>query len=267
MVLEFFRGLFSKKVPVPTGPVPAPRPSAFPIAVVNQTTVVTDAQVQALVVALQIQVSRDFAPVYGVDAALTFVPKGHTPPPGNWWLLLADTSDQAGALGYHDLTNEGLPIGKAFIKSDIQAGASWTVTVSHELLEMLADPWINLTVFVQPTETTGKLYAYEVCDTCEADHLGYPINGLQVSDFAFPEWWGVPGSKRRLDFMGHVTRVLQILPGGYIGEFDVTKGGGWTQKTSEKVIHAHREDYKVGSRRERRARGTDNWKSSKATHT
>jgi len=50
--------------------------------------------------------------------------------------VILDDSDQAGALGYHDLTSDGLPIGKVFAASDLKAGTSWTVTASHELLEM-----------------------------------------------------------------------------------------------------------------------------------
>ena len=46
----------------------------------------------------------------------------------------------------------------------------WTVTFSHrELLEMLADPNINLCAF---DEDARRLYAYEVCDAVEADALG-----------------------------------------------------------------------------------------------
>src|SRR5258708_5261525 len=137
------------------------------IAVINASTVLTDAQVKAAVPALQTQVHRDFAPAWGVDADLSFVPKGESPDPGAWWLVILDTSDAAGALGYHDLTNEGLPLGKVFAKSDIDLGYAWTVTASHELLEMLGDPDINLTAFVEYTDKSGILYAYEVCDACE----------------------------------------------------------------------------------------------------
>ena len=56
---------------------------------------------------------------------------------------MTDNPDQAGALGYHEITSQGTPLGKVFAKLDLQSGASWTVTLSHELLEMLADPWIN----------------------------------------------------------------------------------------------------------------------------
>ena len=73
----------------------------------------TDAEIRPVVEALRKQVSNDFRPAWGVDAKLNFV--GNAPPPdGTWWLAILDDSDQAGALGYHDLTPDGLPIGKVF---------------------------------------------------------------------------------------------------------------------------------------------------------
>lgn len=238
------------------------------IAIINACTVLTDAQIKSFVPDLQTQVTRDFAPAWGIDADLVFVPKGHKPPPGTWWLSLMDYSDQQGALGYHDVTPEGLPIGKAFIASDIQAGYKWTITVSHELLEMLADPEIDLTVFVQRTNTTGTLYAYESCDACEDDSFGYLIGTHFVSDFVYPAWFEStlkPGSAK-MDHMNHITKPLQLLTGGYIGTFNVSRGGGWTQLTP----HGEETNLKtrphVGSRRERRALPKDLWRKSTA-HT
>ena len=105
------------------------------ISLMNRSTVLTDDQVQAALPALQTQVHRDFAPVWGTDADLTFVATNANPAPGTWWLTVFDNSDVADALGYHDLTPDGLPIGKVFAGSDIQFGQSWTVTASHELLD------------------------------------------------------------------------------------------------------------------------------------
>src|SRR5213594_2301364 len=139
------------------------------VAVINASTVLKDADAGKAVPALQAQIHNDFAPAWGVDADLVFIPKGSEPPAGAWWLAILDNSDQAGALGYHDLTDEGLPLGKVFAASDITYGYEWTVTASHELLEMLADPDINLTVFVQSDATRGLIYMHEVCDACEAD--------------------------------------------------------------------------------------------------
>ena len=206
------------------------------VSVINASTVLSDNDVQAAVGPLQTQVSRDFAPAWQVDATLTYVPQSSTPAAGSWWLVILDNSDQAGALGYHDLTNQGLPLGKVFGGSDMQYGQQWTVTASHELLEMLADPDINLTIFVQSDPQTGVLYAHEVCDACEGDQFAYQIDSTLVSDFVYPSWFEsfwTPGSVQ-FDFGKQVQGPFQLLAGGYIGVFNVTAGTGWQQLTADR---------------------------------
>jgi hypothetical protein len=229
------------------------------ISVINESTVLTDAEITPVVAALQQQVTNDFRPVWGIDAELKIIPRGQQPSPGNWWLVMLDDSDQAGALGYHDLTSEGLPMGKVFAASDLKAGNLWSVTASHELLEMLADPNINLTVFVQNADTTGTLYAYEVCDACEDDSFGYKINDILVSDFVYPAWFEsfrTQGSAQ-FDKMNKIENPLQLLAGGYIGTFDVSAGTGWQQQTAERRPTNLRHRGYVGSRRERRSVALD----------
>lgn len=234
------------------------------IQISNESTVLTNDQVQAAVPALQTQVNRDFAPVWGTDADLEFVTSDQLDP-SKWWLIIFDDSDQPGALGYHDLNPNSLPIGKIFAKTDMQDGNQWTVTTSHELLEMLADPFIDLTVFDQPNDKEGVLYMYEVCDACEADQFGYDIDGTLVSDFVYPAWFETfrkPGSTQ-FDYGSYLTdRVPELLPGGYIGAFDVTSGTGWHQITKPadpQTRGVRRSRPRVGSRRERRKLPRDQW--------
>jgi hypothetical protein len=231
------------------------------ISIINSCTALTDAAIKAAVPALQTQVHRDFAPAWGVDADLTFVPKGGKPAPNSWWLVILDNSDQAGALGYHDLTKDGMPLGKVFAGTDIAIGAKWTVTTSHELLEMLGDPDINLTVFVQQSNTKGTLYAYEVCDACEDDGLGYDIDGVTVSDFVYPAWFESfrKANSTQFDYQKKITKPFQILKGGYIGAYDVRSGSGWHQITAEGVPHTFEMRPRLGSRRERRRTLRENW--------
>lgn len=237
------------------------------IAVINSSTVVNDIEVQALTQALQIQVSRDFAPVWGVDADLVFVPNGTQPPAGTWWLTILDNTDQAGALGYHDLTPDSLPLGKVFAGTDKQYGSQWTVTASHELLEMLGDPDINLCASVSNADGSIRLYAYEVADACEADSYGYQINSLLVSDFVYPAWFESfrqPGSTQ-FDFQNKITTPFQLLPGGYIGICDVNSTNGWTQLTAAGVNLNYASRPHVGSRRERRRIPRNHWVKTKLT--
>src|ERR1700676_2293274 len=96
------------------------------IRITNDSTVLTDLQVQTCMAALQAQVHEDFFPSpWGVDAELTFMPKGQSPMPGQWQLVFADDSDQAGALGYHETTFNGDPIGYCFAKTSMDDDTSW----------------------------------------------------------------------------------------------------------------------------------------------
>src|SRR5262249_42761341 len=155
----------------------------------------------------------------------------------------------------------GQPLGKVFARTTIGEGGKWTVTFAHELLEMLADPNINLCAF---DEENRRLYAYEVCDAVEADQLGYDIDGITVSDFVLPAWFEpthVTG--QTLAFKSRVTAPFQLLSGGYIGYFDLG-GGGWQQLTARETTDAralssrtagpapYAARARVGSRRERR---------------
>ena len=238
------------------------------IAVINEGSEVSDPQVAQLVAALQVQVSRDFAPAWGVDADLRVVANRAAAAPGEWWLAILDDADQAGALGYHDLTSEGLPLGKVFARTTRLDGGNWTVTASHELLEMLGDPDINLTVLVQDqNQTAGRLYAYEVCDACEDDAFAYQVNGVQVSDFVFPSWFETshPAGSVQFDYGKHLKKpVPALLPGGYIGAFNVTAGSGWNQVTAEGHPLTYQMRAKVGTRRERRRTPRDQWMVSAA---
>jgi len=234
------------------------------IAVINSSTVLSDDQVKAAVSDLQTQVHRDFAPIWGIDADLTFFPSGNKPPTSMWWIAILDDSDQAGALGYHDLTEEGLPLGKVFAASDKKYGYQWTITASHELLEMLADPDINLTVFDQKDEKTGTLYAFEICDACEADQYGYKINNTLASDFVYPAWFGAFRKKGniQLDYGNHIDRPFKLLPGGYIGAYDVTAGSGWHQKTADAKPGRYVTSPRLVSRREKRQTIKNQWQKS-----
>jgi hypothetical protein len=236
------------------------------ISVINSSTVLTDQQVSDVVPVLQKQVTQDFYPIWGVDAKLTFVPSAGDPDTSSWWLVILDDSDQANALGYHDITSEGLPLGKVFAGSDMKFGSNWTVTASHELLEMLGDPDINLTAFVQTSDTAGTLYAYEVCDACEADQYAYKVDGVEVSDFVYPSWFESFRKKNSTQFdqQNKITQPFQLLTGGYIGVFDISAGSGWHSLMGEKTLASVFSRGTVGSRRERRRVLRKNWVPSSA---
>lgn len=250
-----------------------PAPQTWPqVAIVNDASSgVSDADAEAMVAAVAKQVLDDFGPRWNAGAHFSFVPSTQKPPAGKWCVTLLDSSDQAGALGYHDLTPDGLPLGKVFAGTDRQYGSSVSVTLSHEVLEMLADPWIALAA----QGPDGKFYAWESADAVEDDSLGYEIDGIKVSAFVTPAWFGTGDTAAGLTYpnVPAMTKPLQLIAGGYISVFDPASGQGWTQSQAqqapivqpdaETVADARRDAFhalpRVGSRRERRFRGRSAW--------
>jgi hypothetical protein len=211
-------------------------PVQYKISIVNQSTAVGDQEISVAVAALRKQIINDLAPVWGISAELNMISRDNQAPSDTWTLLILDDSDQFEALGYHNLSSDGLPQGKVFVKTAQEVNFSWTLTASHELLNMLVDPRINTTIFVGSTDATksgGKLYAQEIAGPCEDGKQGYRIGGILVSDFVYPNWFE-PASKAksaRFDQTGHVGKPLEICPGGYISTYEIT-GGEWKQEIS-----------------------------------
>lgn len=234
------------------------------IAITNESTVLTDDQVRSVIPALQKQVTNDFRAYWGVDASLVFLPKGEALTAGWWQIVVLDDPDQADALGYHELSSTGSPLGKIFARLDEQAGALWTVTLSHELLEMLGDPDIDTC----KQAADGKFYALEVSDAVEADNLGYQIDNVFVSDFVTPRWFNDQVECDRYSFKQRVTKPLELAPGGYISVF---ANGNWGQLSEQALLASGRESAAAaqtinkGSRRARRTScyvNRDTWRKS-----
>src|SRR2546430_17094881 len=66
----------------------------------------------------------------------------------------------------------------------------------------------------------NKIYALEVCDSVEADNLGYFIDGVLVSDFVTPAWFE-PTCADRLDFKQHLSKELELARAGLTSMFQL----------------------------------------------
>jgi hypothetical protein len=124
------------------------------IAVVNYSSQVSDAQIAAIVPALHGQVRSDFAPIWGVEAAVAAAGPDQVTA-DQWMMGIFDNADQADALGYHDLTPAGQPVMKVFATPTLQNGDQVSTVMSHELLETFADPWIESLTLRQNAGAAG----------------------------------------------------------------------------------------------------------------
>lgn len=184
------------------------------IAVVNLAKGPLGFDLDKAIAALQKQVDRDFFPVWGIPCKLA---KATAIPKGAWAIVILDNPDVSGAAGYHDLTADGFPLSKVFLSA-----GDVTVTMSHELLEMLVDPAINM---MTDGPNAVWAYAYEACDPCE--EVIYLIDGIAVSDFVYPSFFESfrKAKSTQFDYSNKITKPFQLLKGGYQS---VWKNGNWT---------------------------------------
>ena len=181
-----------------------------------------------LVELLQKFVDDHFEPVWRTPCKL--VRTTGKVPKGNWAIVFADNSDQAGDEGWHDLTPHGLPLAKVFVKTTEEANDLVSVTASHELAEMLVDPGIQLGA-EGPRSTW---YAYETADAVEND--SFQIDGVPMTNFVYPAWFEnfhTPNSTR-FDHMDLCTRPFEIRAGGYMS---VRRGSRWTEIGPSRTPH------------------------------
>lgn len=235
------------------------------IAVFNQSTAMANDEAETIVAAVDKQFQSDFNPAWDTNVTVKFYADPKSIPADEWQLGLFDNSDQAGALGYHDYNSNGGPLGKAFVGTDKQVGDSPSVTISHEAMEMAADPDITRTYFITLSSSDVTVYALEVCDPVESDHDGYQIDGVLVSNFITPAWYD-PGKLNqqgaKFDHQGVLTRPFTIQPDGYLSVW--TPSGGWQQAShsAARTNPAVRNSTRIGSRMEKRRVGRDEWRTS-----
>ena len=220
------------------------------IVCINLATVPLGVDFGKLIAAMQKYVDDHVAPVWATPARLV---RGTDFVKGAWAMLFVDNADVDDALAYHDLTPDGLPVAKVFVKTTLDNGDLVSVSASHELVEMLVDPAINLM-------TTGPdpklMYAYESADPVEA--LDFKVNGIPLSNFVYPSYFEAFHKPKsvRFDAMKKVTKPFQILGGGYQIIF---KNGKWTQITGSKakkraLAAEDRRGHRSEERKQRRSR-------------
>jgi hypothetical protein len=182
---------------------------AVTIACINKATVDLGVPFDKLTATLQKCFDQHFLPVWGYPVKLynTGVAK-----PSDWQFVYFDDADTAGALGYHELTQDGQPISKIFVKTTLADNQLVSVTACHELFEMVIDPLANLWA----EAPDGTEYAYEMSDPVEEDT--FLVDGIQMSNFVHPSWFEPfkhpDGTK--YDHLGLLKKPFSMTKGGYV---------------------------------------------------
>ncbi|HLF76419.1 MAG TPA: hypothetical protein VJB57_02925 [Dehalococcoidia bacterium] len=215
------------------------------ISVINHTHgLLSDGTVQRAIRAINRQIEQDFEPRWNMGATLRLEGRTSSPGPeplndamqhvvdmrGDAVIYLWHPKDVRTALGYHGANFLGIPYGYVFPELSESIGEPWTVTLSHEALELIADPEVNMLVMgphpLSPRRTV--FHWYEVCDAVQQER--YEIDGVPVSNFVLPLYFTNSDEiGSRNDFLGLVRygrplRSFGVHPGGYIGYYNPESG-------------------------------------------
>jgi hypothetical protein len=186
------------------------------IALVSQTNRVPLDKLAVVAAALQKQVSRDFKPYWKTEATVSAFATLRDVPLGYWQIIIRDDIPHPAA-GIHLNQANGQPFAL------VRHSTNWSLTTSHELLEMLADPYgRNVAAGDSVKPGQGRVeYLVEVCDPSEAASFGYTVNGVLVSDFYTAHYFDpLPAPGVRYSFAGAISRPREVLVGGYISWYD-----------------------------------------------
>src|SRR5919204_1866239 len=140
--------------------------------------------VSRVAAALQRQAARDLGPIWDRTATVDAFPRLEDVPVGYWPMIVETDIGVRGAAGVHE-DKDGQPFAL------ITMSDSWSLTASHEMLEMLADPFGKRIIAGRsPKRGQGRVeFLVEVCDPCEADEFAYTVNDVLVSDFYTPHFF------------------------------------------------------------------------------
>jgi hypothetical protein len=209
------------------------------ISVVNRSRSIADTQLQHVIRAINRQVAEDFAPYWSFGGLLRLEGAVGSRPDkqklqdlrGDAIIYLWDVTDVDDALGYHDANFRGIPYGFIFTELCKQLQENWTVTLSHEVLELIGDAQGNLLVQgPHPAKRDHEVFHwFEMCDAVQSQT--YEIDGVEVSNFVLPLYFTVgeqAGGRNDflgiLDKKGNALTSFGVSAGGYVGYYDPATG-------------------------------------------
>jgi hypothetical protein len=207
------------------------------IAVINQSTLVTNDQVNTMCEAIQVQLNLHVLPAWNMRAGSIKFYADATKVPGYAWVVtMLDNSTQAGALGYHAEDNDKVdgfifagPVlqnkGVALYDPTNPQNVSVASVLSHEVCEMVGDRfaafWSDGPSVVASDGQTYTEYALELCDPVEGDSYAITVNGtlVSVSNFIFPSWFNAEATtplNLPFDYLGKLAKPFTMTAGGYM---------------------------------------------------
>jgi len=199
------------------------------VALVSESNRVTASDLSRVSAALQKQATRDLVQFWDVKATVDAFPRLEDVPIGYWPIIIMDDIQEPGAAGVHEDDANGQPFALVTASDRLDV---WSLTTSHEMIEMLVDPSGNrLVAGDSPKEDQGRVqFLVEACDPSEDAQFAYTVNGILVSDFYSPHFFDpVATPSVHYSFTGAIQEPRQVLPGGYLSWVEPASNSWWQE--------------------------------------
>ena len=193
------------------------------VALVSEISAISISALTRVSAALQKQAARDLGPLWGVQATVDPFANLDDVPAGYWPIIVREDIQMEGAAGVH-MDENGQPFAL------VQYDSSWSLTASHECMEMLVDPFGNRLVAGNSAKKgQGRVeYLVEVCDPSESAAFSYSVNGVQVSDFYTPRYFDpVKSTAVRYSYTGAIKSPRDVLRDGYLSWHEPASNHWW----------------------------------------
>jgi hypothetical protein len=195
------------------------------VALVNASSLALAAShMQIVASALQSQVEGELAAAWRVSAQVRAVGPREAPRASDWPIWLVDPARALDFGGVHRSAG-GAPYALVIVST------SWTVAASHEMIEMLVDPSGTRFAWGPSLDPAANgrpvRYLVEPADPCESSV--YDVDGVPVSDFATPSYFGIEPPDRRFDHLGQLKGPYDLPASGNLSWWDPQEGR-WYQR-------------------------------------
>lgn len=207
------------------------------IAITNQSTMVSNADMETMCKAIQTQMTLHVAPAWSMLSPTVSFYADATKVPGYAWnIVMQDNSTVQGALGYHTEVSDKIdgyifagPVldnkGVVLYDPSNPQNTSVASVLSHEVIEAFADRFCNL--YAEGPTVKGSdgneytQYAFELADPVESG--SYVVNvgtiPVSVSNWIFPSWFNSQATtalNMPFDYMKQLSAPFTMSAGGYI---------------------------------------------------
>jgi hypothetical protein len=183
------------------------------ITLINQSSAISDDQVEYIAEACNLQLRNEVRDAWGFRHPLkvsTRKSKDAYP-----FFFVDDIPEAPGALAYHYVQDDGVPAGKIGVRTTLDAGESVESATSHEAVELQCDVFCATWSW---SSALNCLVATEACDPVQNDTYKISVEDgttIEVSNFVTPYYFTDNALGNAVDHLGSLNEPFEIGGGGY----------------------------------------------------